>query len=256
MSWTHEVRHPSRIVAVGDHVDAQVLNVDEGARKISLGMKQVAPNPWNLVESKYPAGTKIEGKVKSLTDFGAFIGLDEGVDGLIHISDMSWTKHVKHPSEIFKKGQKVEAVVLRIDKDKERLSLGYKQLTPDPWDHEIPSKHQVGNPTRGKITKITDFGIFVELEGGVEGLIHISETGLEPNTRMDEKFKVGDDIEAKTIKVDKDERKIALSLREYRRDTERQQMHDFHDSQGKVDQSLGRAARKNKQQDDEEEDGQ
>ena len=256
MSWTHEVRHPSRIVSVGDRVDAQVLNVDEGARKISLGMKQVAPNPWNLVETKYPVGTKIEGKVKSLTDFGAFIGLDEGVDGLIHISDMSWTKHVRHPSEIFKKGQKVEAVVLRIDKDKERLSIGYKQLTPDPWDQEIPSKHQVGNPTRGKITKITDFGIFVELEGGVEGLVHISETGLDPNTRMDEKFKVGDDIEAKTIKVDKDERKIALSLREHRRETEHQQMHDFHASQGKVDQSMGRTARKHKKQDDEEEDGQ
>lgn len=256
MSWTHEVRHPSKIVSVGEQVEAQVLNVDEGARKISLGMKQVAPNPWDLVETKYPAGTKIEGKVKSLTDFGAFVGLDEGVDGLIHISDMSWTKHVKHPSEIFKKGQKVEAVVLRIDKDKERLSLGYKQLTPDPWEHEIPSKHQVGNTTQGKVTKLTDFGIFVELEGGVEGLIHISETGLDSTTRMDEKFKVGSDIEAKIIKVDKEERKIALSLREHRRDAERQQMRDFHASQGKADQSLGRVARKNKRRGDEEEEGQ
>jgi len=237
-------------------VEAQVLNVDEGARKISLGMKQVAPNPWNLVETKYPAGTKIEGKVKSLTDFGAFVGLDEGVDGLIHISDMSWTKHVKHPSEIFKKGQKVEAVVLRIDKEKERLSLGYKQLTSDPWEQEIPGKHQVGNSTQGKVTKITDFGVFVELEGGVEGLIHVSETGLDSATRMDERFKVGSDIEAKIIKVDKEERKIALSLREHRRDTERQQMHEFHASQGKVDQSLGRAARKNKRREDEEEEGQ
>src|SRR5438876_1092256 len=159
MSWSHEVRHPSKIVSVSAQVEAQVLNVDEAARKISLGMKQVAPNPWDLVETKYPIGTKIEGKVKSLTDFGAFVGLDEGVDGLIHISDMSWTKHVKHPSEIFKKGQKVEAVVLKIDKEKERLSLGYKQLTPDPWEREIPEKHQVGNPTRGKVTKLTDFGI-------------------------------------------------------------------------------------------------
>ncbi|HLG43879.1 MAG TPA: 30S ribosomal protein S1 [Nitrospirales bacterium] len=254
MSWTHEVRHPSKIVSVGDQVEAQVLSVDEGARKISLGMKQAAPNPWDLVEKKYPAGTKIEGVVKSLTDFGAFIGLDEGVDGLIHISDMSWTKHVKHPSEIFKKGQKVEAIVLRIDKEKERLSLGHKQLAPDPWEREIPGKHQVGNTTRGKVTKITDFGVFVELEGGVEGLIHISETGLEPNTRMDEKFKVAAEIEAKIIKVDKEERKIALSLREHRRDSERQQMQDYHATQGPVDQSLGRAARKHKRRDGEGED--
>jgi small subunit ribosomal protein S1 len=249
MSWTHEVRHPSKIVAVGDTVEAQVLNVDETARKISLGMKQVAPNPWDLIETKYPLGTKIEGKIKSLTDFGAFVGLDEGVDGLIHISDMSWTKHVKHPSEIFKKSQKVEAIVLKIDKEKERLSLGYKQLTPDPWEQEIPNKHQVGNQARGKITKITDFGIFVELEGGVEGLVHVSELGLDANTRLEDKFKVADDIDAKVIKVDKEERKIALSLREHRRDSERQEMQEFHANQGKVDQSLGRAARKNKRRD-------
>jgi small subunit ribosomal protein S1 len=253
MTWSHEVRHPSKIVSVGAQVDAQVLNVDEGARKISLGMKQVAPNPWDLVETKYPVGTRIEGKVKSLTDFGAFIGLDEGVDGLIHISDMSWTKHVKHPSEIFKKGQAVEVVVLKIDKEKERLSLGFKQLTSDPWEQEIPDKHQVGNATRGKITKLTDFGIFVELAAGVEGLIHISETGLDPAVRMEDRFKVGEDVDAKIIKVDRDERKIALSLREHHRDGERQQMQDFHASQEKVDQSLGRAARKNKKHEGEDE---
>jgi small subunit ribosomal protein S1 len=253
MTWSHEVRHPSKIVSVGAQVDAQVLNVDEGARKISLGMKQVAPNPWDLVETKYPVGTRIEGKVKSLTDFGAFIGLDEGVDGLIHISDMSWTKHVKHPSEIFKKGQAVEVVVLKIDKEKERLSLGYKQLTSDPWEHEIPDKHQVGNTTRGKITKLTDFGIFVELAGGVEGLIHVSETGLDSSVRMEDRFKAGEDIDAKIIKVDRDERKIALSLREHHRDGEHQQMQDFNASQGKVDQSLGRAARKNKKHEGEDE---
>jgi small subunit ribosomal protein S1 len=253
MTWSHEVRHPSKIVSAGAQVDAQVLSVDESARKISLGMKQVAPNPWDLVETKYPVGTRIEGKVKSLTDFGAFIGLDEGVDGLIHISDMSWTKHVKHPSEIFKKGQAVEVVVLKIDKEKERLSLGYKQLTSDPWEQEIPDKHQVGNATRGKITKLTDFGIFVELAGGVEGLIHVSETGLDPSVRMEDRFKAGEDIDAKIIKVDRDERKIALSLREHHRDGERQQMQDFHASQEKVDQSLGRAARKNKKHEGEDE---
>ena len=250
MSWTHEVRHPSRLVSIGDQVEAAVLNVDSGNRKISLGMKQTAPNPWDMVEAKYPVGTRIEGKVKSLTDFGAFVGLDEGIDGLIHISDISWTRHVKHPSELFKKGQKLEAVVLKIDREKERLSLGYKQLTRDPWDDEIPQRYKVGSGATGKVTKITDFGIFVELEGGVEGLIHISETALDPSTRLEERFKVGEEISAKIIKVDREERKIALSLREHRMDSERRQMDEYHASQGAIDQSLGRAAKKTKKRGD------
>jgi small subunit ribosomal protein S1 len=254
MSWTHEVRHPSKLVSVGETVEAAVLHVDPNSRKISLGMKQTAPNPWDMVEAKYPPGTRIEGKVKSLTDFGAFVGLDEGIDGLIHISDMSWTKHVKHPSELFKKGQGVEAVVLKIDKEKERLSLGYKQLTRDPWDDEIPGRYRVGSTTTGKVTKITDFGLFVELEGGVEGLIHISETTLEPQTRLEERFKVGEELNAKIIKVDRDERKIALSLREQRLDVERKQMDEFHTSQGPVDQSLGRTAKKSKKRSESEAD--
>ncbi|MGQ0810655.1 MAG: 30S ribosomal protein S1 [Nitrospiraceae bacterium] len=249
MSWTHEVRHPSRVVSVGDQVEAAVLNVDPANRKISLGMKQTAPNPWDMVETKYPSGARIEGKVKSLTDFGAFIGLEEGIDGLIHISDMSWTKHVKHPSEIFKKGQKVDAVVLRIDKEKERLSLGYKQLTRDPWEDEIPSRYRVGDSTAGKVTKVADFGIFVELDGGVEGLIHISEVGLEPQAKMEERFKLQDEVSAKIIKVDREERKIALSLRDHQLDTERRQVDDYHASQGAVDQSLGRVAQKGRKQD-------
>ena len=246
MSWTHEVRHPSRVVSVGDQVEAAVLNVDPASRKISLGMKQTAPNPWDMVETKYPSGTRIEGKVKSLTDFGAFVGLDEGIDGLIHISDMSWTKHIKHPSELFKKGQKVEAVVLRIDKEKERLSLGYKQLTRDPWEDEIPQRYKLGETVVGKVTKITDFGVFVELDGGVEGLVHISETGLEPPARLEEKFKVQDALTMKIIKVDREERKIALSLREHQMDAERKQSDEYRATQGAVDQSLGRAVKKNK----------
>ena len=246
MSWTHEVRHPSRVVSVGDQVEAAVLNVDPASRKISLGMKQTAPNPWDMVETKYPSGTRIEGKVKSLTDFGAFVGLDEGIDGLIHISDMSWTKHIKHPSELFKKGQKVEAVVLRIDKEKERLSLGYKQLTRDPWEDEIPQRYKLGETVVGKVTKITDFGVFVELEGGVEGLVHISEAGLEPPARLEEKFKVQDALTMKIIKVDREERKIALSLREHLMDAERKQSDEYRATQGAVDQSLGRAVKKNK----------
>ena len=244
MSWSHDVRYPSRMVSVGDQVEAAVLNVDPASRKISLGMKQVAPNPWDTVAEKYQVGSRIEGRVKSLTDFGAFIGLDEGIDGLIHISDMSWTKHIKHPAELFKKGQKVEAVVLRIDKEKERLSLGYKQLTRDPWEEEIPNRYKPGTEVTGKAIKITDFGVFVELEGGVEGLIHISEAGLGPQARLEEKFKVQAEITAKILKVDRGERKIALSLREQQLDSERKQIDEYHTAQGEVDQSLGRSAKK------------
>jgi small subunit ribosomal protein S1 len=246
MSWTHEVRHPSRVVSIGDQVEAAVLNVDPASRKISLGMKQTAPNPWDMVEGKYAIGTRIEGKVKSLTDFGAFVGLEEGIDGLIHISDMSWTKHIKHPSELFKKGQKVEAVVLRIDKEKERLSLGYKQLGNDPWDDEIPSRYGVGDVAVGKVSKVADFGIFVELDGGVEGLIHISEAGLDPQAKLEEKFKLQDEVTAKIIKVDREERKIALSLRDHQMDSDRRQVDEYHATQGTLDQSLGRAAKQSR----------
>jgi small subunit ribosomal protein S1 len=246
MSWTHEVRHPSRVVSIGDQVEAAVLNVDPASRKISLGMKQTAPNPWDMVEGKYAIGTRIEGKVKSLTDFGAFVGLEEGIDGLIHISDMSWTKHIKHPSELFKKGQKVEAVVLRIDKEKERLSLGFKQLKNDPWDDEIPNRYAVGDVAVGKVSKVADFGIFVELDGGVEGLIHISEAGLDPQAKLEEKFKLQDEVTAKIIKVDREERKIALSLRDHQMDSDRQKVDEYHATQGALDQSLGRSAKQNR----------
>ena len=245
MSWTHEVRHPSRVVTVGDAIDAQVLHVDQQGRKISLGMKQTAPNPWDIIQSRYPVGTRIEGKVKSVTDFGAFVGLDEGIDGLIHISDMSWTKHIKHPSELFKKAQRVEAVILRIDKEKERLSLGYKQLTSDPWETEIPSRYQVGGTTSGTITKIADFGVFIELEGDVEGLIHISETGKDRQGKLEELFKIGEPITAKVVKVDCEERKIALSVREFSQGTDSTDLEAFNSSQGEIDQSLGRATQDN-----------
>ena len=214
MSWTHEVRHPSRVVAVGDAIDAQVLHVDQQGRKISLGMKQTAPNPWDVIQARYPVGTQIEGKVKSVTDFGAFVGLDEGIDGLIHISDMSWTRHVKHPSELFKKGQRVSAVILRIDKEKERLSLGYKQLTADPWEGDIPSRYQVGSVATGTVSKIADFGVFVELDGDVEGLIHVSEVGPDGADKLEENFAIGRSVTAKIVKVDCEERKIALSVKD------------------------------------------
>ncbi len=248
MSWTHEVRHPSKVVSVGDEIEAQVLHVDQHSRKISLGMKQTAPNPWDIIEDKYPEGTQIEGKIKSVTDFGAFVGLDEGVDGLIHISDMSWIKHIKHPSELFKKGQSVNAVILKIDKDKERLSLGYKQLISDPWVSEIPQRYHVGENATGQVSKVADFGVFVELEGGVEGLIHVSEIGPDMQEGLEDKFTVGQEVMAKIVKVDCEDRKIALSLWEHLKDVEQNQVEEFNSSQGTVDQSLGRVAQTSEDQ--------
>ena len=240
MSWTHEVRHPSKVVSGGETIEAQVLHVDQHSRKISLGMKQTAANPWDIIEEKYPEGTQIEGKVKSVTDFGAFVGLDEGVDGLIHISDMSWTKHIKHPSELFKKGQSVNAVILKIDKEKERLSLGYKQLVSDPWASEIPQRYHVGETATGQVSKVADFGVFVELDGGVEGLIHVSEIGPDVQDRLEEKFTAGQEVVAKIVKVDCEDRKIALSLWEHLKDLEQSEVEEFNTTQGSVDQSLGR----------------
>lgn len=243
MSWTHDVRHPSRVVSVGDRIEAQVLNVDQQGRKISLGMKQTVPNPWDLIQSRYPVGTQIEGKVKSVTDFGAFVGLDEGIDGLIHISDMSWTKHIKHPSELFKKGQRVGAVILCIDKEKERLSLGYRQLTPDPWESEIPAKYQVGTEVKGVVSKITDFGVFVRLEDDVEGLVHVSEIGVDGSERLGEIFQVDQPVTVRIVKVDCDERKIALRATGGPQEAGYQDPAEPVRPQGEIDQSLGRVIR-------------
>jgi small subunit ribosomal protein S1 len=178
MSWTRKVRHPSKIVNVGDSVEVVVLSISPEQKRISLGMKQVEPNPWDVIAEKYPVGTTIEGRIKNITDFGLFIGIDEGIDGLVHISDISWTKRIKHPGELYKKGDEVQAIVLNIDRENERFSLGIKQLEGDPWE-EIPYKYQVGTRVRGVITNVTDFGLFVELEEGIEGLVHVSEISEE-----------------------------------------------------------------------------
>ena len=240
MSWTHEVRHPSRVVTVGDAIEAQVLYVDQQGRKISLGMKQTVPNPWGIMQSRYAAGAQIEGKVKSVTDFGAFVGLDEGIDGLIHISDMSWTKHIKHPSELFKKGQRVSAIILCIDKEKERLSLGYKQLTADPWESDIPSRYLVGAVVTGEVSKVADFGVFVRLEDDVEGLIHVSEIDADGSKTLEERFEIGGQIPVRIVKVDGSERKIALSVKDESKESERQDPAPPPRVQSDIDQSLGR----------------
>ena len=194
-------------------MEAVVLKVDKDERRLSLSIKQIKPSPWELISQNYEVGQNISGKVKTLTEFGAFIGLPEGVDALVHISDFSWTKHIKHPSEVLKKGQKVEAVILNIEPEAERMALGLKQLEPDPWLQEIPEKFKLGTEVEGKVLMIADFGIFVELEGGVEGLIYSSEIVKPENAENTDFVNVGETISVRIIKVDCDERKIGLSMK-------------------------------------------
>jgi small subunit ribosomal protein S1 len=213
MSWTQRVKHPSKVVAIGDLVEVVVLDVDRGNKRISLGMRQAEPNPWNFIEERYPVGTRVEGRVRNLADFGAFVELEEGIDGLIHISDMSWTKRIRHPSELLKKGEKVEAIVLHVDKANHRISLGLKQVQQDPWQGAVPEKYKVGMDVQGKVIRTTDFGAFVELEDGVEGLLHVSELSHERVNKPDDVVQVGQELILKVIKLDAEERKIGLSLR-------------------------------------------
>ncbi|HZX61430.1 MAG TPA: 30S ribosomal protein S1 [Candidatus Methylomirabilis sp.] len=213
MSWTQRVKHPSKVVNVGDVVEVVVLDIDQSARRISLGMKQAEPNPWDALEQRYPVGTRVEGKVRNLVDFGAFVELEDGIDGLIHISDMSWTKRVKHPSEILKKGDRVEAIVLHVDRAARRISLGLKQTHPDPWKTVVPERYRVGMDVTGKVVRITDFGAFVELPDGIEGLLHVSELSEGRVNKPEDVIKVGEELTLKIIKLDTDERKLGLSLR-------------------------------------------
>ena len=212
MSWTRKIRHPSKVVAVGDEVEAVVLDIKPDARRISLGMKQARPNPWDVINEKYPVGTTIEGKIKNITDFGLFIGIDEGIDGLVHISDLSWTKRIKHPSELYKKGDVVQAVVLDIDKKSERFSLGVKQLQADPWE-TVSERYDVGKEITGTVTNLTDFGVFIELEEGIEGLVHVSEISKEKIKTPVGMFNVGDVISARVMNINSEERRIGLSIK-------------------------------------------
>ena len=214
MSWTRRINHPSELVAIGDTVEVVVLGIDMEKEEISLGMKQTEANPWEVVEEKYPPGTVIKGRVRNLANYGAFIEIEQGIDGLLHISDMSWTKKVGHPSEMLKKGDRVEAVVLSVNQEKKRVALGLKQLKPDPWQEEIPTKYHVGDIVRGKVTKLTSFGVFVELEAELEGLLHISELADRKVETPEEVVQVGDDLEVRVIRVDGRDRKIGLSLRQ------------------------------------------
>jgi small subunit ribosomal protein S1 len=238
MSWTKRIKHPNKILTVGDEVETVVLALDIPNRRISLGLKQIEPNPWEVIGEKFPIGTIIEGQVKNITDFGVFIGVDEGIDGLVHISDLSWTKRVKHPSEIFKKGDIVKAVVLNIDRDNERFSLGLKQLTPDPWE-SIPVKYAPGTIVRGKATSVTDFGVFLEIEEGIEGLIHVSELSQEKVESPKDIANVGDEFEAAVLNVDTVDRKIALSVKQLSSHKEKAQVQEFLGAQKQATSNLG-----------------
>jgi len=213
MSWTRRVRHPSKLVNVGDTVDVIVLDVNRASKRISLGMKQVEPDPWSSIEEKYRPGMRVAGKVRNLTDFGAFVELENGVDGLLHISDMSWTRNIGHPSEILKKGQDVEAQILSVDRENKRISLGLKQIQPDPWE-SVARRYPMGSRVTGKVVRLTEFGAFVELEPGVDGLLHISQMSNRPITAPNEIVNVGDELTLLVIRVDPQERRIGLSLKE------------------------------------------
>jgi small subunit ribosomal protein S1 len=240
MSWSKRVKHPSKILNVGDTVEAMVLGVDPGARRISLGLKQVESNPWHELTDKYPIGTTITGKVRNLTEFGAFVEVEEGIDGLIHISDMSWSKRLKHPSEVLKKGDTVEAMVLNIDAENQRLSLGLKQLQTDVWD-EFFSQHHVGDVVEGKVVRLTNFGAFVELAEGIEGLIHVSEFDDSQHAGKEEKLelKVGETYQMKIIKLIPGERKIGLSIRALKSDEFRADWEAYTEMTGRPEVTLG-----------------
>jgi len=244
MAWTKKPRHPSKIVSVNEEVDVTVLSVDKSQKRISLGMKQLKPNPWDVIAERYPEGTKIEGKIRNVTDFGIFVGIDEGIDGLVHISDISWTQRIKHPGEIYKKGQTVQAVVLNIDKENERFSLGIKQIYEDPWE-TIPDRYPPGAKVTGKVTSVTDFGVFLEIEEGIEGMIHVSELSKERVNSPHDFTKEGETLTAMVLKVNKKDKKIALSIKSLERAGDYDQVKGYMHSQEVVASNLGDLLKEN-----------
>jgi small subunit ribosomal protein S1 len=238
MSWTKRVRRAADILNIGDEVETVILGIDMGNRKISLGLKQVSENPWTTIAEKYPAGTRIEGQIKNMTDFGMFIGIEDGIDGLVHVSDMSWTKRIKHPGDVYEKGSLVQAVVLKVDVENERLSLGIKQLEPDPWSL-APGKYRAGALVTGKVTSLTDFGVFVELEEGIEGLIHVSELSREKVASAKEFAAIGDTLEAVVLSCDPKERRISLSIKSMHVATEKAEFEQYMGSQGESTSTFG-----------------
>jgi small subunit ribosomal protein S1 len=213
MSWTKRISHPNEVLSIGDKVEVQVLKINHDKKEISLGMKQCQQNPWDEVAKKYPNGMQVSGVVRNLTNYGAFIEIEEGIDGLLHVSDMSYVRKVSNPSEVVQKGQKVTCVVLSVDQERKRVALGLKQMGKDPWEGDIPERFLPGQKVKGKITKLTNFGVFVELEPGLEGLLHISELSENKIESPEEVVKVGDEVDVKVLRVDTKDRKIGLSMK-------------------------------------------
>ena len=213
MSWTKRIGHPGDILTLGEDIEVQVLDINKDKQEISLGLKQLETNPWSVASQKYPVGTIVTTTVTSLTNYGAFVEIEPGIDGLVHISDMSWTKKFNHPGEALQKGQELKALVLEVDEEKHRVSLGIKQLTEDPWAHAIPDTYMAGQVVKGAVTKLTNFGVFIQLEEGLEGLLHISELSDDKVDSPQDVVKIGDELEVKILRVDTDSRKIGLSLR-------------------------------------------
>jgi predicted RNA-binding protein with RPS1 domain len=214
MSWTKRINHPNELVRIGDKIEVQVLNINRDKQEISLGMKQCQDNPWDKVADRYPPNTVVSGVVRNLTNYGAFIEIEEGIDGLLHVSDMSWVRKVSHPSEVVQKGQKVTCIVLNVDQERKRVALGLKQMASDPWEGGIPGRYKPGEVKKGKVTKLASFGMFVELEPGLEGLLPISELSDDKVENPEDLVKVGDDIEVKVLRVDSKDRKIGLSRKD------------------------------------------
>jgi small subunit ribosomal protein S1 len=236
MSWTRKILHPSEILDIGDIVETLVLDLDVAKKRISLSMKQLAQNPWDIIAENYPIGAIIEGNIKNITNFGIFIGIAEGIDGLVHISDISWAKQTNHLSEIYKKGDKVQAVILDIDRENEHFTLGIKQLTKDPWN-EITEKYKPGTQVSGIVTNITDFGLFVELEEGIEGLIHVSQL---PKSKQSMKgFQIQDEIQAKVINVSQEDKRIGLSIGKWEESSERDKHKNYMNYQERVTSNIG-----------------
>jgi small subunit ribosomal protein S1 len=234
MSWTRRINHPSEVVQAGDQIEVVVLGINEQKREISLGIKQTQADPWDLVAEKYPPGTIVEGTVRNLTNYGAFVEIEEGIDGLLHVSDMSWTRKIGHPNEVLEKGQTVSCQVLSADRERKRIALGLKQLRQDPWEEDIPGRYGPGDVVSGKVTKLTNFGVFVELEPGLEGLLHISELSDHKVDRPEDVVKLGDTIEVKVLRVDRGDRKIGLS---------RKKVHESRDEKGEVETPASPALR-------------
>jgi len=238
MTWNKRVKHPSKILNVGDEVETVVLDIDVDSRRISLGLKQTEPNPWDVIETQYSPGDVITGKVRNITDFGAFVEVEEGIDGLVHVSDISWTKRVKHPSEVLKKGDDVQAVILSIDAPNQKLSLGIKQLEPDHWEDWF-SRHKVGDIVNGRVVRMTNFGAFMELEEGIEGLCHVSELDEKHVERPTEFLNIGQEIEMRIIKLSLQEKKIGLSLKAMKEDEPRVEFSSYMASADSGNASMG-----------------